>query len=183
MIRLRSSIVAASMALAIGVAASLLSAATPGAAPATTAAATTAATKVGSVSGKVVDKDGKPAAGAQVRFAAVATGTASAPAGGRGARGGAGRGGRGPAIAADDKGAFKLDNVPVGQVNITANLTAADGTRQTGTTATPVEVKEGVESKLPADIKLADAPARGGRGAGGAGGMTPPATASRPAGN
>jgi hypothetical protein len=161
MISPRSTLIAAVLAVAVGLTTSLLSAGAPATPP---AAPATAATKVGSVSGKVVGKDGKPAVGANVRFAAATTAPATTP-GGRGARGA--RGGRGPTTPTDDKGAFKLTDVPVGLVNITANLTADDGTRQTGTTATPVEVKEGAETKLTAEIKLADAPARGARGAGG----------------
>ncbi len=71
----------------------------------------------------------------------------------------------------DDKGAFTIKDVPVGQVNITATVTAADGTRQRGTTTQPVEVKENAESKIDAPIKLADAP----MGRGGAA-PTPPAS-------
>jgi len=155
----RFTMIAAALALAAGVSVSLLQAAAPGGAPAATTPA-----KVGSVSGKVVDKDGKAAVGAQVRVAAA---TAPAPAGGAGGARGA-RGGRGPTTMTDDKGAFTVTAVPVGSVNVSANMTAADGTRQTGTTATPVDVKEGVETKLTADIKLADAPARGAGGARGA---------------
>ncbi|HVT80908.1 MAG TPA: hypothetical protein VHM90_09645, partial [Phycisphaerae bacterium] len=62
MLKSRLMLVAAALTIAVGASVSMLTAATPGSAPATTAAAT----KVGSVSGKVVDKDGKPAANAQV---------------------------------------------------------------------------------------------------------------------
>ncbi len=83
MISTRSTLVAAVLALAVGLTASLLSAGAP-----TPPASAPAATKVGSVSGKVVGKDGKPAVGANVRFAAVTPGSATATApGGRGARG------------------------------------------------------------------------------------------------
>ncbi len=180
MITTRSTLVAAALALAVGTAISVLSAATPGTPP--TSATATAATKVGSVSGTVVDKDGKPAASAMIRYAPVVAGSmpaggamgagGGAAGGGRGGRGAAGgRGGRGMGNAtSNDKGEFTLTDVPVGQVNITATLTAADGTRQRGTTTAPVDVKEKAETKLTDPIKLADAPAGRGGGAGGGGG-------------
>jgi hypothetical protein len=71
-------------------------------------------------------------------------------------------------------GAFKLDGVAVGQVNVTASLMSTDTppTYQAGTTAAPVEVKENAETKIADPIKMvtATAPARGGRGGGAGGG-------------
>ena len=197
MLTVRSTMVALAMALAISTSATLVSAAAP-AAPAASAPAVT-----GSVSGMVVDKDGKPAVGATISYLPVMAAPAGAPpaggagappgggapgaGGGRGAGGRGGRGGRGGGrglgnATTDDKGAFTINDVGVGQVNIQARTTPTDGsTPQLGTTAAPVEVKEKATTKLTDPIKLADAPARGGRGGGRGGAGGPPPGGAPPA--
>ena len=106
--------------------------------------------KTGSISGKVVDKNGKPAANAQVRFVNAIAGVTSV------------RTSATPrrtvfTTTTNDKGEFVLKDVPVGSGSVVqASLTTAEGL-QRGNSSAPVEVKEGQESKMDDAIKLQEA--------------------------
>lgn len=113
----------------------------------------------GTVSGKVVDAEGKAVSGATVNAVA---GGAAAPAAG------AARGQRPAPLAtattADD-GTYKLDKVPVGKVRVNARLQGKGMARSTA----DIEVTDGKDTKAD-DLKLAPRPAGGGGRNGGAGG-------------
>jgi hypothetical protein len=131
----------------------------------------------GTISGKVVDADGKAIKGATV----VAVPPRPAGEGRREGGGGAGAegrregGGAGAAGGGDRKppeplakaetaedGTYKLQAVPVGKVNVRAMLQGVGG----GRSQSPVEVTAGQDTKVD-DIKLAKRPEGGNRRGGG----------------
>jgi hypothetical protein len=147
----RFSVLALGLAMVIGLSSAALSRADD--APAT---ATAPAKATGTISGKVLDPDGKPVKGATVNAVA---GGAAAPARGQG---GGGRGARPAPLATTttgDDGTYKLDAVPVGKVRVTAMLRGTGN----GRSAADLDVTAGNDTKAD-DIKLVARAAGGGRG-------------------
>ncbi len=122
----------------------------------------------GTVTGSVVDKDGKAVADMEVRIMKPMTrpnAAGGAPAPAAKAAGAGGRGGARPAPVAtgktDEKGNFKIENVPAGDYMVMVR----DTTKNVG-----AREKVTVEAGKTVDVKLtlAEMPARGAGGAGGA---------------
>lgn len=120
---------------------------------------TTAPAPTGSLIGRVLDKQGQVAINARVRAQDPASvGTTLGFSTDRSRSGGQDAGAtEGGGAITDDRGAFTLDNLPPGKINLIVTLTLPDGTRQRGQAS--IEVHAGKQIRLPEDIRLADAPA------------------------
>lgn len=110
------------------------------------------AAATGSISGKVVDKDGKA-----VAKATVSAMPAERPTDGSRPKAAA-------TATTDDNGAFKLDKLPAASYRVMA---VSEDKTQRGRASAAVDVKAGAETKLDKDITIQ---AGGGRRGGGGGG-------------
>ncbi len=95
----------------------------------------------GSISGTVLDMDGKPAASATIYV--ILNPSADQ---------------HDLHVKPDAAGAFLIQNIPPGQWRVEASIAGSNGIRPQNQNANPVEVKPGTETKLPGPINLRETP-------------------------